>query len=107
VSAGAGFRVTLSTPGERPDPTEKGLFVAPGSEVDIGFRLQTVHRQPPPYVSKCWDSWDTTPFKPLFFDIETGQHHPIVEYLYDVSLVCCPFSDVLANSTLKRSQIVQ
>jgi hypothetical protein len=85
VSSGAGFRVTVSTPGERPNPTEEGFYVQPGTEVDLSFRLQTISRQPAPYESLCWDDWTATDYQPLYFDRLKNETKVIEDYSYSVS----------------------
>jgi hypothetical protein len=85
LSTGTGFQVTISSPGERPNPAKNGFQVRPGSEVDIGFKLQTVERLPPPYESLSWDDWNETPFQPFHLDRIANKTYRLQNYSYDVS----------------------
>jgi hypothetical protein len=85
LSVGSGFRVAISDPRKRPRPAENGLFVATGSNVDIGFQLQTVERLPAPYESRCWNEWDDTPFQLFHLDQVENKTTKLLTYSFDVS----------------------
>ena len=85
TSASAGIRVQVTDPGSRPNPTDSGFYVKPGSEADLAYRLQVVTRMEAPYQSDCWNSWTSTPYQPLYHVQAQNVTKVIDGYSYDVS----------------------
>ncbi len=84
AAAGAGARVTISSPGIRPNPADEGYYIKPRSEADISLRLVKVSRMPEPYQSKCWADWSRTPHKPLRYNTEDNTTEELEVYSYAV-----------------------
>ncbi|CAG0925488.1 unnamed protein product, partial [Notodromas monacha] len=51
-------------PGSLPKPIDVGHDVSPNAETSLALMAFLTSRQPAPYTSKCWHTWDQTPFIP-------------------------------------------
>ncbi|CAG0924173.1 unnamed protein product, partial [Notodromas monacha] len=81
VAAGAGGRVAISDPGTLPDPTDAGHYIQPNTETDFALSLSKISRLKAPYTSTCWDAWNESPFKPLFYvNATSSDMKPVLKY---------------------------
>ena len=78
LASGAGVRVTITHPSQSFSvrPKEDSYNAKPHTMTDFAIMMSQTIRQPEPYASKCWSTWDEYELFPddIVNDVEKFTH---------------------------------